>query len=139
MEQEPEEGRDPIGFGERLKKAREAKKISGVKLGERLQKLGAANASRQTISDWEAERHYPNVWQLKHLCERLVTSADHLVLGKDFVAGLTQEASAIAAAIDGFKGEDRERVIQMCWQAINFARSVGKPNSPPNPEQAASG
>lgn len=137
MEQEAQEQRDPIGFGERLKDAREAKNISGVKLGNGLQKLGAKNASRQTISDWEAERHYPTVWQLKHLCERLDQSADFLVLGRQVAAGLTAEASAIAAAIDGFKGEDRARVLQMCWQAIEFARNVGRPKLPPDPEQAA--
>lgn len=138
-QQEAEERPDPIGFGERLKDAREAKHISGIKLGKGLQKLGAKNASRQTISDWEAERHYPTVWQLKHLCERLDQSADFLVLGRHVAAGLTAEASAIAAAIDGFEDEDRTRVLKMCWQAIEFARNVGKPKLLPDPEQAANG
>ena len=102
-----------------------------------MQKLGTKNASRQTISDWEAERHYPTVWQLKQLCERLDKSADYLVLGRQVPAGLSAEASAVAAAIDGFKGDDRDRVLQMCWQAIEFARNVGRPQPPHDPEQAA--
>lgn len=69
-----------IGFGERLKAARLERGLSGSELGRGLQADG--DASRQTISDWEAERHYPNVWQLRELCMKLNKSADFFLFGE---------------------------------------------------------
>lgn len=73
-------GKQNIGFGARLKAARVAKKMSGTTLGKGLQGDGK-DASRATISDWEAERHFPNVWQLREICLKLSKSADELLFG----------------------------------------------------------
>lgn len=70
---------EPFGFGERLAMARKEKKLSGEALGKGLQMGG--DASRQTVSDWEKERHYPSVWQLRELCIKLNKTADFLVFG----------------------------------------------------------
>lgn len=118
---QPAEEREKIGFGERLKKVREDLGISGAALGKGLQFGG--DASRQSVSDWEAERHYPNVWQLRKLCEKLRKTADFLLFGKEAVSGLTPEAAAVAFEIDAFPmGETRDLVLQSCRQAIALGR-----------------
>lgn len=70
-----------IGFGERLQQRRKELGISGESLGKGLQS-GGKDASRATISDWEAERHYPNVWQLREICLKLNMNADFFLFGE---------------------------------------------------------
>lgn len=130
---QPDE-RERIGFGERLKKAREERHLSGTELGKGLQpgKGGEpdTDASRQSVNDWEAERHYPNVWQLRKLCEKLHRTADFLLFGKEAVAGLTPEAAAIALEIDAVPtGEARDLVLKLCRDALALARRDSMPQS----------
>lgn len=73
--------RTRLGFGARLKEARENAKMSGAKLGVGLGETPGKDASRQTISDWESERHYPSIRQLYLICLKLGTSADELLFG----------------------------------------------------------
>ena len=62
-------------FGDRLKKAREVKKLTQDGLGE------LVGASKQTISHWEKGRYEPSLEQLSKLCGFLGATADELVLG----------------------------------------------------------
>jgi transcriptional regulator with XRE-family HTH domain len=70
-----------FGFGKRLKTARDNKKMTGEQFGKGLQGDGK-DATKQTISDWENERHLPNVLQLREMCLRLAVSADYLLFGE---------------------------------------------------------
>ena len=97
-------GKLHIGFGARLKAARELKKMSGTTLGKGLQGDGK-DASRATISDWEAERHYPNVWQLREICLKLSKSADELLFGD--ISPANEKLVEAKVAID--KLNDKER------------------------------
>ena len=120
--------REKIGFGERLKKAREELHLSGAELGKGLQpgkgEEPDSDASRQSVNDWEAERHYPTVWQLRKLCEKLHRTADFLLFGKEAVSGLTPEAARIAFEIDALPiGDARDRVLEHCQYVIGLARS----------------
>lgn len=74
-----------MGFGERLKAARKAKRLSGEALGKAIaDRLGLdAPISKQTISHWENGRYQPNIEQLTCLCTLLGVSADHLLLDAD--------------------------------------------------------
>lgn len=59
-----------MGFGNKLKTARNAKDLSGEELGRQL------GVSKATISHWENERYQPDLEQLKGLCNELEVSAD---------------------------------------------------------------
>jgi hypothetical protein len=65
-------------FGSRLRKARMAAGLTQAELGK-----GAAfdggDVLKAAISTWENGRNFPNVMQLRILCERLNVSADHLI------------------------------------------------------------
>ena len=76
------EAHTKIGFGARLKKFREEAGLSGTALGKGLGATVGEDASRQTISDWESERHYPSVRQLFMLCLKLGKGADELLFGR---------------------------------------------------------
>jgi transcriptional regulator with XRE-family HTH domain len=95
-----------FGFGQRLQAARQAKEMSGTDLGKGLQPEG--NATRQTVSDWENERHLPNVWQLREICLRLKVSADYLLFGQQ---GMTPEMLEAHAAMQKLTLEQRRVVL----------------------------
>jgi transcriptional regulator with XRE-family HTH domain len=86
-----------FGFGARLKAARIAAGLSQSELAEVAGENGGAG-SKQTVSGWEAERHYPKANQLRAICIKLNISVDELVFGdvRD-QAKLNQAESAIQA------------------------------------------
>ena len=69
-----------FGFGERLREARKAARLTGAELGKGAGESGR-DASKASVSDWESERHYPKADQLRVICLKLNISADHLVFG----------------------------------------------------------
>lgn len=99
-----------FGFGERLKAARRVKGLSGTGLG-----IGAGedggNASRQTISDWEAERHYPKANQIKALCENLGIGADLLLFaGKPPSRPASHEVERIMSEVRTLTQQQRDEL-----------------------------
>ena len=86
-----------IGFGERLQQRRKELGLSGESLGKGLQP-GGKDASRATISDWEAERHYPNVWQLREICLKLNMNSDYFLFG-DITNSSAQKLEQIKALV----------------------------------------
>lgn len=86
-----------FGFGERLRKAREAAGLSGTQLGEGAGENGR-DASRASVSDWEHERHYPKADQLRVICLKLNVAVDDLIFGdiKEHIK-VIQAESAIQA------------------------------------------
>jgi transcriptional regulator with XRE-family HTH domain len=88
-------------FGERLRKAREAKGWTGDDLG---QKIGI---SKQHISHWEVNRHQPRIGQLMSLCTALNVSADQLLFGQASDA-LTPEAFELAKHYDASTPDEQE-------------------------------
>jgi len=101
-----------LGFGQRLKKAREAVGLSGTQLGEGLGDKPGKSASRQTVSDWENERHYPSVRQLYLLCLKLGRGADELLFGRN--DPFTDEKVATAAqAMGKLNAKQRDDLLQM--------------------------
>jgi transcriptional regulator with XRE-family HTH domain len=95
-----------MSFGERLRKAREAKKLTQDELGKG---LGAPDpddplarrkdAGKQVVLGWEKGRHYPKVDQLTLICQRLGVSADYLVFGVE-TSALSPDALALARFFD---------------------------------------
>lgn len=86
-----------FGFGARLKAARIAAGLSQTELAEVAGENGGPG-SKQTVSGWEAERHYPKANQLRAICIKMNISVDELVFGdvRD-QAKLIQAESAIQA------------------------------------------
>jgi transcriptional regulator with XRE-family HTH domain len=108
-----------FGFGARLKKARQEKGMSGVELG-----LGAGengkNASKQSVSDWEAERHYPKADQLRVICLKLNIAVDDLIFGdvKEHIKVIQAES-----AIQALTQEQRMALLaKMLGPAVTDAR-----------------
>lgn len=97
-----------MGFKDRLKQAREAKKLTGEELGRRLA------VSKQTISHWEAGRYEPKLAYLAALAAELGQSTDWL-LERDSVA-LSAEALQEARAYEALSPEDRRK-----WRALRLA------------------
>jgi transcriptional regulator with XRE-family HTH domain len=104
-----------LGFGERLKQARTDAGLSGTELGQGLGEVPGKDASRQTISDWERERHFPSVRQLYLICLKVGKSADELLFGhKD---PFTDERMATAArAVGQLNSRQRAELLQMLSQ-----------------------
>lgn len=71
-------------FGTRLRNARIAAGMNQTELG-RGAAFGGGDVLKACISTWETGRNFPNVTQLRVLCERLNVSADYLI-------GVTQKA-----------------------------------------------
>jgi len=95
-----------IGWGDRLQAVRQARDMSGEKLGKGIQ-AKRADASRQTVSDWESERHYPNVWQLAEICRRLDTTADFLLFGReDAKAAISPQVVAAVQMLASLQPQD---------------------------------
>lgn len=69
-----------FGFGERLRQARIKAGLTQSDLAEIAGENGDA-ASKQTVSGWEAGRHYPKANQLRAICLKLNISPDDLLLG----------------------------------------------------------
>lgn len=96
-----------FGFGERLRLARIAAGLSGTQLG-----LGAGehgkDASKASVSDWENERHYPKMDQLRVICLKLNISADDLIFGD-----IKKDAKSIEAErmLLGLTQEQREKLL----------------------------
>lgn len=90
-----------MGFGGRLREARNAQELSGEELGRRLA------VSKATISHWENGRYEPNLAQLGALCSALKVSADWLLErpSLDLPADAIEEARIYAA----LPKEDRRR------------------------------
>lgn len=94
-----------MGFGSRLRDARNAKSLSGEAVGR---KLGVTKA---TVSKWEAEIHDPSVQQTRDLCVLLDVSPDWLYeWSKD---QMPAEAMAEARAYAQLSPEDRRK-----WRAL---------------------
>lgn len=85
-----------LGFGLRLKEARDRKGLSGAALGRGMG-YPDGDVTRQTISDWESERHFPNAAQVIRLCRTLGISADYLLLGINRDAQIEQARAALEA------------------------------------------
>ena len=99
-----------FGFGARLKKARTTAKLSGAELGRGAGEKPGKDASKQSVADWEAERHYPKADQLRLICLKLNISADYLIFGdikKD--AELEKAASVVQALTE----EQRKKLLSM--------------------------
>lgn len=85
-----------FGFGARLREARQSAKLSGTELGRGAGEKPGKDASKQSVADWESERHYPKADQLRLICLKLNISADYLIFGdikKD--AALMKAASVV--------------------------------------------
>lgn len=100
-----------FGFGDRLRKARQEKGLTGEALGKGAGEKGK-DASKQSVADWEHDRHYPKADQLRIICIRLGVSADHLLFGD--VAErlkLSQAETAVRALTD----EQRRELLSKMW------------------------
>lgn len=99
-----------FGFGARLKEARTNAKMSGAELGRGAGEKPGKDASKQSVADWEAERHYPKADQLRLICLKLNISADYLIFGdikRD--AELAKAASVVQALTE----DQRKRLLAM--------------------------
>jgi transcriptional regulator with XRE-family HTH domain len=101
-----------FGFGQRLQAARVNKKLTGVQFGKGLQGEDK-DASKQTVSDWENERHLPDVWQLREICLRLGVSADYLLFGDK---GMTPAMLEAHAALQKLAPEQRRELLAIPTQ-----------------------
>lgn len=103
-----------FGFGERLKAARKAMKLSGEELGKGAGGSKGKDATKASVSDWEHERHYPKADQLRVICLKLNVSADDLIFGDIKAhANMAQAKSAVQA----LTAEQRSELLRSLQQA----------------------
>lgn len=123
-------------FGNRLKKARIAKKLSQEQLGKGLGVLGV-DVTKQTVYGWEKDHHHPTTRQLALICAKLGESADWLLLGKapnNDMRNLTGWEGQIVLMFRGMSEEDQEQLLQQAnkgFSKSNPARSVANPFGKP--------
>ena len=106
-----------LGFGARLKEAREAAGLSGTALGTDLGETAGKHASRQTISDWDSERHFPSVRQLYLLCLKLGKSADELLFGSKDPFGNARVVAA-AKAVGQLDEQQRADLLALLMRPV---------------------
>ncbi|MCA3041250.1 MAG: helix-turn-helix transcriptional regulator [Rhodocyclaceae bacterium] len=99
-----------FGFGARLREARQSAKLSGTELGRGAGEKQGKDASKQSVADWESERHYPKADQLRLICLKLNVSADYLIFGD-----VKQDAALINAAnvVQGLTDDQRRTLLAM--------------------------
>jgi len=82
-------------LGERLKQARQARELSQEALAARL------GVSRQTISNWENQRSYPDIVSLIALSDLYSISLDELVKGdKNMIRHLEESTNVVKSRTD---------------------------------------
>jgi len=106
-----------IGFGARLKKAREAAGLSGTELGKGIGESAGKDAKRQSVSDWEKERHYPSARQLYLICLRLGKGADELLFGRKDPFADEKVANA-AKAVGQLNEAQRRELLAMLTKPV---------------------
>lgn len=97
-----------MGFGANLRKARQAKKLTGEQLG------GLLGLTKVAISNWENERYEPSLEQIRGLCAALDVSADWLLDRQQ--SEFSAEARQEARLFDQLSPEDRRK-----WRAMRLA------------------
>lgn len=112
-----------FGFGERLRKARQAAGLSGEELGKGAGGSKGKDATKASVSDWEHERHYPKADQLRVICLKLNVSADELIFGDiKAQANMAQAKSAVQA----LTAEQRAELLRSLQQAPAPDHRVGQ-------------
>lgn len=121
-----------FGFGMRLRQARQSAKLSGTELGRGAGDKPGKDASKQSVADWESERHYPKADQLRLICLKLNISADYLIFGdikKD--AALMKAASVVQELTE----DQRKALLAMMLGPAVPDGHVEK-HLPPSPQPA---
>jgi transcriptional regulator with XRE-family HTH domain len=124
--------RASFGFGARLKQARLESKMTGAELGKGVGEKMGKDASKQSVADWEAERHYPKADQLRLICLKLNVSSDSLIFGdikKD------TELEKAASVVQALTEEQRKKLLAMMLGPAIPDQQVAK-HLPPSPKQS---
>lgn len=120
-----------FGFGARLKAARQAAKLSGAELGRGAGEKPGKDASKQSVADWEAERHYPKADQLRLICLKLNISADQLIFGDIKKDPQLEKAASVVQALTE---DQRKKLLAMMLGPAIPDGEVAK-HLPPPPQQ----
>lgn len=128
-------------FGQRLKLAREGKKLTQKQLGEGLGTDGK-NCTKAVVSGWEQDKHMPRADQLALICTKLDASADQLLFGKVAGLGLLPEVAELAQTINALPEPQRIYVLRQSKVTIdylpNLFRPVADEPAPPDLKQEPS-
>lgn len=89
------------GFGKRLADAMATLSLSGVDMASQM------GVSKQTITNWKAERNLPNVEQLYRICRILHVTADFLLF--DLAHPMSLPAINIATRFDKLNPTQKEQ------------------------------
>ena len=135
-----------FGFGERLRAAREAKGLSGTQLGAGAGDKDGKSASKQSVADWEHDRHYPKADQLRSICLKLNISADYLLFGD---AAERERLAAAEQALRTLTPEmQRALMAKMLGEAVpdetvedrmKITKTLKKKDRPQGPESGFGG
>jgi transcriptional regulator with XRE-family HTH domain len=116
-----------FGFGKRLRDRRLELGMSGVELGLGAGGDGKKDASKQSVSDWENERHYPKADQIRVICLKLRLSADYLIFGD---LSKNKEAMNAAGVVHSLSNADKQAVL-----ALMMGEPSAKPTTPTATEE----
>ena len=102
-----------MSFGERLKNARDAKRLSQEELAEIM------GVSRQTVSDWERDEKMPSGKRIALLSKELEVSLDTLFADELIAANKSQDSSTqmppgIISALETFASATKAATAS--WQ-----------------------
>lgn len=96
-----------VGFGMRLKAAREARQLSQEDVAKRF------GLNKATVSAWETGRGDPGVFRLRELSKLYKTSSESLL----WENAPSNDAMQIAAAFDGLD-ERKQQTFRTLWMAF---------------------
>jgi transcriptional regulator with XRE-family HTH domain len=108
-----------MGFGERLRLARKNARMTGEELGKALADATRRETafSKQTITNWEKNRNFPNPSQIEALCKLLGVSADHLICGAG--SNLSVKALQLALIYDRMPAPKQVRLMRLAEIAFD--------------------
>ena len=96
-------------FGEKLKLLRNSKKLSQMQLATLI------DVKHNSVSDWEHNRHYPDVHIILKLCDILETTPNYLITDIEVEENLYNEESIarLLSYYSKLSDKDKETVNQL--------------------------
>lgn len=112
-----------MGFGERLRAARNNARMTGEELGKAVASLTNRenDFSKQTITNWEKNRNFPNPAQIEALCQLLRVTPNHLICGAE--SSLSVKALQLALIYDRMKPHEQARLMGLAKVAFDATPS----------------
>ena len=99
-------------FGNRLKKLRSEKRITGEELGKIL------NVTKVAVSNWESDRRFPDQDTLKNIADYFDVSVDYLLCRNDARNTINDKVNTSNTTFDIIENSDANKKVKELMKKI---------------------